>query len=207
MYQAELDLFRSTRARTWALVEGLSPAQMDYSPAPGQWSVGELVDHILLAEKLNRGEIAQLIELKKAGQKPVLKRTFADVNVSIGYIPKSLLPYLEIPFTLLNIFVPSSVRELMTRYRLVPAQNPDVGAPRQGRPADELRDELRASLKETEALFEANPDLDYNQMIHRHPLTGANTVPQLLRFTALHEQRHQSQISDVLAHPQFPKTA
>jgi len=207
MYQADLDLFRSTRARTLALVEGLSQAQMDFAPAPGKWSAGELVDHILLAEKLNRGEIAQLIELKKAGQRPVLKRTFADVNVSIAYIPKSLLPYLEVPFTLLNMVTPSSVRELMTQYRLVPAQNPDVGAPRKGRPADELRRELRAGLEETETLFESNPTLDYQEMIHQHPLTGCNNVLQLLRFTAFHEQRHQSQISDVLAHPRFPKEA
>jgi len=205
MYQAELDLLRATRARTLALVEGLSQAQMDFSPAPGKWSVGELLDHLLLSEQVYRDQIAQLIELKKAGQKPVLKRTFADLNVSVGFIPKSLLPFLDVPFSLLNLVTPSSVRESMIRYPLVPAQTSDKTTPRQGRPTDELRGELLSSFKETEALLEANPNLDYREMVSEHPLMGTNNALQLLRITAVHEQRHQDQISKILALPQFPK--
>ena len=120
---------------------------------------------------------------------------------------KSLLPFLEVPFRLLNMVVPNSAREFMTRYRLVPAQSPDVGTPRKGRSIDELRQELRTSLQETEALFEANPTLDYQAMIQQHPLTGVNNVLQLLRIIAFHEQRHQSQISDILRLPGFPRAA
>jgi uncharacterized damage-inducible protein DinB len=207
MYQADLDLFRATRQRTLELTQGLSQAQTEFSPGLGRWSVGEVLDHLLLAEALNRREIAQLIDLAKSGQRPYLNRTFADLNVSIAFIPKAMLPFFEVPFWLLNMLVPSFVRELMTRYRLVPAQNPDVGTPRQGRPIDDLRQELRSSLQETEALFEANPTLDYRAMIHQHPLTGVNNVLQLLRFVASHEQRHQSQISEVLGLPGFPRAA
>jgi uncharacterized damage-inducible protein DinB len=207
MYQADLALFRSTRNRTLGLAEGLSQAQTEFSPSPNRWSVGEVLDHILLAEALNRGEIAQLIELAKSGRRPYLNRTFADVNVSLGFIPKSWLPFFEVPFRLLNLIVPSGTRELLTRYRVVPAQNPDVGAPRHGRSIGELRHDLRSSLQETEALFEANPTLDYRGMIHQHPLTGVNNVLQLLRFVAFHEQRHQSQIGDLLRHPSFPRAA
>jgi uncharacterized damage-inducible protein DinB len=205
MFQSDLQAFRSTRARTLEMIGGLSQAQLDYSPAPDRWSVGELLDHLLLAEKILRDEIAQLIELKKAGRQPVLKRSFRDLDVSIAYIPKSLLPLVEIPFTLFNLFVPSVVRELMMRYRLVPAQNPNIATPRKGRPAAELCDELRASLQETERLFEANPNLDYREMISQHPLLGTNNILQLLRLLTGHEQRHQSQISDLLTSPQFPK--
>jgi uncharacterized damage-inducible protein DinB len=207
MFKSDLEVFRSTRAQTLAMVERVSQAQLDYSPAPHEWSVGELLDHILLAEKVFRDEIAHLIELKQAGQKPVLKRSFRDLDVSIAYIPKPLLPVVEIPFTLFNMFVPSAARELMMRYRLIPAQNPEVATPRKGRPADQLRNDLRSSLKETEALFEANPDLDYREMIDEHPLLGTNNVLQLLRLLALHEVRHQSQISDILADPRFRKVA
>jgi len=207
MFQADLEFLRSTRARTLAKTEGLSQAQMDYSPGSGKWSVGELLDHLQLAEKIYRNEIAQLIELEKAGRKAMLTRSFRDLNVSIAYIPKSLLPIIEIPFTLFNMFVPSAVREPMMRHRLIPAQNPDIATPRKGRPAAELRNELRSSLKETAALFEANPNLDYREMIDRHPLLGANNVLQLLRLLALHEQRHQSQISDIFMDPQYPKAS
>jgi uncharacterized damage-inducible protein DinB len=145
--------------------------------------------------------------MAKSGQKPYLNRTFTDLNVSIAFIPKVMLPFFEVPFRLLNMVIPSFVREFMTRYRLVPAQNPDVGTPHKARPIDELRHELHSSLRETEALFEANPTLDYRTMVHQHPLTGANNVLQLLRFVASHEQRHQSQISDILRLPSFPRAA
>jgi DinB superfamily len=207
MYQADLALVGAARQRTLELVAGLTQVQIEFSPDPGRWSVGEVLDHLLLAEALNRRDIAELIALAKSGRRPYLKRTFADMNVSMAFIPKSMLPSLEVPFRLLSLVVPRSARELLTRYRLVPAQSPDVGTPRKGRFIDELREELHGSLQEMKALFEANPTLDYRAMIHQHPLMGVNNALQLLRIVALHEQRHQSQISDILRHPGFPQAA
>ena len=206
MFRESLEMFRSARLRTISLASGLSQAQLDFTSAAGKWSVGEVLDHLLLADKLNRDQIAELIELKRAQRKPFVRRGFADVNVSVGYIPKCVLPILEVPFTLLNTFVPAGVREYMTRNRLVPAQHPDIATPRRGRPAAELRENLASSLQETEDLFEANADLDYSEMIAQHPLLGSNNVPELLRFMAAHEQRHQSQIDNVIASPQFPES-
>jgi uncharacterized damage-inducible protein DinB len=207
MYQADLALFRAARHRTLELIDGLTQAQTAFSPGSGQWSVGEILDHLLLAEALNRREIAELIAMKKSGRRPHLQRTFADMNVSIAFSPTSMLPYFEVPFRVLNMVVPRCAREFMTRYRLVPAQSPDAGMPHKDRPIGELRQELRHALQEMEALFEANPTLDYRTMMHQHPLIGVNNAVQLLRIIAYHEQRHQSQLSDVLRHPAFPRVA
>jgi uncharacterized damage-inducible protein DinB len=204
MLQAELERFRAVRSRTLALINGLAQAQMDYAPAAGKWSVGEVADHLLLAERLYRSEIAQLIALRLAGREPALDRSFADINVSLAFVPKALLPFLELPLTVMNFFVPRGVRELMMRYRIAPAVNPDAAAPRPGRDADELRAELLASLRETETLLSARPELDYRAMIVRRPLLGTNNVPQLLRLMALHEERHQTQIDGLLADRRFP---
>jgi hypothetical protein len=200
-------LFEAARQRTLELTAGLTQAQTDFSRAPNQWSVGEVLDHLLQAEALNRRDIAELIAMAKSGLRPYLKRTFTDVNVSMAYIPKSVLPSLEVPFRVLNTVVPRFAREFMMRHRLVPAQSPDVGMPRQGRSIDTLREELRTSPREMKALFEANPTLDYTAMIHQHPLMGVNNAVQLLRMVALHEQRHQSQIGEILRHPGFPRVA
>ena len=205
MFQESLQLFRSARSRTLALAAQLSQEQLDYASATGKWSAGEVLDHLLLAEKVNREQIAELIELQKAQQKAFVKRSFADVNVSVAHIPKSLLPIFEVPFTLLNTIVPVGFREFITRHRLIPAQSPDIALPRKGRAASELREALAGSLRETEGLFEANPNLDYGEMSVRHPLMGTNSVPGLLRFMALHEQRHQSQINNIMTSPQFPR--
>ena len=207
MYQSDLALVGAARQRTLELIEGLTQTQIAFSPGSGQWSVGEILDHLLLAEALNRREIAELIAMQKSGRRPYLQRTFADMNVSIAFIPKSMLPSLEVPFRMLNMMVPRTAREFLTRYRLVPAQSPDAGTPRKDRSIDELREELRHSLQEMTTLFEANPTLDYRAMIHRHPLMGVNNAVQLLRIVTRHEQRHQSQISEILRHPGFPRVA
>ena len=201
-----LEEFRATRAHTLALAEVLSQSQFDHAPARGGWSVGEVLDHMLLAEATNRGQIAKLIELKRAGREAELRLTFSDVNVSVAYVPRSVLPLLSTPLTLINAFVPDCLRNYLTRNRLVPFQNPDVAAPRRRRPALRLREDLLASLKETEALFQTNPNLDYGEMAVQHPLLGRYDVPGLLRFMSAHEQRHQSQIADIVSDPQFPRT-
>jgi DinB superfamily len=204
MVRADLERFRSIRARTLAMVQGLSQAQMDYSPAPDKWSVGDAVDHLILSEKIARADIAELIECTKAGRRPVLYRSFADFNATVFFIPKGMLPFLEMPFNFLNMFIPNGVRDFFLRYTLIPARAADAATPRRGRSAAELLDELRSSLEETEALVAANPNLDYAKMIRQHPLLGTQNVPQLLHILGLHEQRHHAQISDLLMDSQFP---
>ena len=205
-FRSAFEFHRATRNQTLGIVQELSQSQMDYEPAPRKWSVGEVLDHLILGQRLYLSYIAEVIGMKAAGQGSTLSLSFTDVDVSVGFIPKSLLPALEAPFTMLNMFLPTSVRDLMTRYRLIPAQNPDITSPRRARPADELRNDLISSLKATEALLESRPDLDYGEMMIQHPLLGNNNVPGMLRFLALHEQRHQSQINNILGSPGFPSS-
>lgn len=193
-----LDKFAATRARTLAMADGLTQEQLDCLPAPNRWSVGEVLDHMLRAERINREQVAQLIQLKRQGKRPEIRLTFSDLNVSVAGLPRSLLSLFEAPLTLMNMFVPGSLRNFLTRTRVVPFQNPDRATPRRGRSAVELRSDLIASLEETKRLFQNNPDLDYDQMFIQHPLLGRYDVPGLLRFMAAHEQRHQSQMNDVL---------
>jgi DinB family protein len=202
-----LDEFRTVRARTFAMIQGLSQKQLDYVPEPGAWSVGEQVDHLILAEQVLRRDIAILIERAKAGQTPYLYRSFAEFNARPAFLPECALPWLEAPLTVFSMVIPASVREYVVRNVPFPAQAPDVMLPRPGRTKAELCEELGAMLHETEALFAANPSLDYDNMRHQHPLFGIQTVPQLVRILWLHEQAHQDQITRILASPQFPKAA
>src|ERR1051325_7915960 len=191
---AGLEEFRAARARTLALARGLTQAKLDYRPGGG-WSEGEVLDHMLLAERTNREQLTRLVGMARAGRRrPELWLSFADVNVSVAYVPRSLLYALEGPLTLMNMFVPDGLRNYLTRKRLLPFRNPDQAAPRRGRAYSALLQDLDASLRETEALLINNPDLDYAAMTVRPPLLGRYDVPGLLRFMAAHEQRHQSQM-------------
>jgi hypothetical protein len=207
MVQAELEQLCAVRSRTLAMMQPLSQSQLDYRPEPGEWSAGEVMDHLILAEQVLRGDMAILIERAKTGQTPYLYRSFAEFNPRPAFIPVCALPFLEIPLNLLTMFTPAGIREYLVRNAPVRALAPDVTVPRPRRPKADLYQELRSTLRETEALFAANPSLDYDQMRHQHPLFGVQTVPQLLRTLWLHEQAHQDQLARVLASPQFPRAA
>lgn len=199
-----LNVPATARAATIRLVASLNQAQLDFSPQTGKWSIGEVLDHLLLVEELYRREIARLIALKRAGQRPYIRRTFADVNVSPLYLPDVLLPFLTLPLTIANVFIPSFVRDLATEYAVIPTRNPDGTTPRARRPAAELRAGLITSQAYIRELLAENDDLDFSEMVSEHPLTGASNVPAMLSFLARHERRHQGQIARLKAEARFP---
>ena len=59
-----LDEFAATRAHTLAITNGLSQEQLEFVPAPNRWSIGEVLDHMLRAERVNREQVAQLLARK-----------------------------------------------------------------------------------------------------------------------------------------------
>lgn len=195
---------QSTRRRTLKMVRRVSQEQSKFAPASDRWSVGEVLDHLLLADRFYRREISALVKLARSGEATVLTRRMEEIDVSLALIPRGLLPMLEIPLSVLNPFVPKAARDFLTRNRVFAAKNPSDATPRMGRSIAKLRQDLGASLAEFQNLFDANPNLNYGRMIHRHPIMGLNNVPGLLRMAALHELRHQQQIRDVFDHPGFP---
>src|SRR5689334_19262142 len=141
MYRDDLELFHVARAATLKIADQVSDTQAAFIPAPGRWSIGEVLDHILLAEQLYRERFVKLIELAKAGKKPEIATDFSEIDTSILFIPRPMLPLLTMPFQMMNLFVPTTVRETLTRYRLMPAQAPSIAKPRRGRPVAELREQ------------------------------------------------------------------
>ncbi len=201
---SNLEPLKSIRTKTCELVDSFTDEQMNFVPKAGKWSIGEVVDHLILSEGIYRGEIQTLIGLKRAGKTPAIHRSLREINASIAFIPKSALPFLEIPLSMVTWMVPSMVRDTLIERVIIPSTNPDISTPRTGRSASELKAELRSSVEKTTKLFEDNLDLDFEEMRHTHPLIGANTVPSMIRFISLHESRHHGQIRDVMKVSGFP---
>src|SRR5713226_3618473 len=114
-----LATFHLARQQTLAMMAPLSQEQLDWPPGPGRWSVGEVVDHLVLSEGLFRKDIAALIELQKSGRKAEIVHTFSDFNTAPTFVPQSLLPMFEIPFTMMNMFMPKGLRDMMVRNRML----------------------------------------------------------------------------------------
>jgi hypothetical protein len=196
---AELERLARVRGGTLALIDGLAQPELDRRPPGGGWSVGEILDHLLRADASNRREISALIELARSGREPYISRGLTSDGVGLPFVPRSLLPLLSVPVSLMTLCVPTAVRELFVRTRLFPASAAEDLRPQRGRPAGELRSALAASVEETRSLLAANADLDYRRMVYQHPFFGANDVAGILRLTAAHEERHQDQLRETLA--------
>lgn len=201
---AELDRFRRVRARTLEMVRDLSQEQSDFSPSGKEWSVGQNLNHLWLAEKLYRDQFRRLIDLQRAGRRPSIYLSLREVNTSFAFIPREIIPLFELPLITFNLFVPRIVRETMVRFPLLSAKNPSVSEPEKGLPVHELRTALETSLEETEQLFRNNPGIDPTRMTITHPILGSNNIPQILRIVAPHEERHQGQIARVMRDARYP---
>jgi DinB superfamily len=201
----ELLAFLEARAETLERVKGLAQHQLDWSPAPGRWSVGEVLDHLRRVDTTYRGEIAELFRLAESGKSPVLRRGFADIDAALFNLPKSWLPHLELPFRMMSLLTPRPLLAFLASARFIPIKNPAAATPERGLPGEQLRREAAASAQALADLFAAHPDLDYRALRHEHPLFGNNHVLQLLEIETLHERRHHAQIAEVVAESGFPR--
>jgi uncharacterized damage-inducible protein DinB len=93
------EAFATARATTFALLESLSQAQLDQRPAPRKWSSGEVFDHLLLADMIHRGDIAELIDRAVQGAPTVIYRSARELDVAVFGIPRALMPVFSLPFS------------------------------------------------------------------------------------------------------------
>jgi len=80
MFNQDLEMFRLTRAETLRVSAGITQAQSEFAPAPGKWSVGEVLDHLLLAENFYRRIFVRLVELQKSGARPVIRSSGSSIQ-------------------------------------------------------------------------------------------------------------------------------
>ena len=196
MWQDSLESFSQARADTLSLLQDLSQEHLNYKPSPGKWSIGEVMDHLFLAERFFSTQIQLLVQQQRSGQRPSLSLSFADLNVRPAFVPGFLLPLLEIPLTITNRFVPRPFLTLLLATPLGIARHPDAADPRADLPKEQLQMQLAEGLAETRAIFAQNQDVDFSKLRIRHPLLGDNSVIQLLGVMNAHERGHQKKIRE-----------
>jgi uncharacterized protein (TIGR02246 family) len=192
----EAAMAQHVRTETLRLVQGLSQEQFDWSPAPGKWSIGEVLDHLLRAEQFFQRDLEQLAQSSPSGPTHIQHR-LCDLDIGLPFIPKSLMPALELPLSLMTLLVPAPVLNILAFSRLLPLRHPSAADPRPGRPAEVLRQHLGESCSRTAELIGRFSPRDAAAMTVSHPMLGIRTIPELIRFQAHHEMRHQGQIQDL----------
>jgi hypothetical protein len=193
-----LHRFVQTRSDTLTELRSLSQLQLDQRPSPEKWSIGEILDHVYLAERFFRKQIERLVARVRAGQSTYLRLTFADLNVRPALVPAVLLPLLEIPFSITNVLVPKPIRQQLIASPLGRARHPDAANPRASLSKEQLEQLLESGLAETIALFDQNSDVDFSALRISHPLLGDNSVVELVGIIIAHEIGHLKKIQNSL---------
>lgn len=164
-------------ARTAILgeVRGLSEAQLGFRTAPGRWSIGEILDHLCLAERAMIRSISRLLQ-QAAG---------------LGRIgePGSM----ETPSSRIDL-------DLYNR----PAGAPESVFPSPDRPLERLlagleesRERLQEVTKRAEGRVVGNVTLPHFQL-------GELNFYQWLAVQGAHEAKHLAQIRRIKSAPAFP---
>jgi hypothetical protein len=195
---AELEARQVIRIRTLSLIQPLGQNQLDHAPGAGAWSVGEIVDHILLAEQVEQGIVKELILLIRRGKRPFVERSLLDLGLYPKFMPKVFISSLEPLVSFFSANIPLSIRAWFMQQPLIPFTHPAQATPRRFLPGDELRSRLVFSYQATSSLFKANADIDFHSLVVRHSILGCLHTIGLLRLMGNHEARHQKQIEKTM---------
>jgi uncharacterized damage-inducible protein DinB len=155
-----------TRARLFESVEGLSAGEQAFLPAPGKWSVAEILEHLSLVERVVARVVTRLLEKSEAA----------------GQTSETAPP-----------FAPVSIAEFVERTRTQKLNAPESARPAGAPVADSLSHlrDSRAALRDLRARVER---ADCASARIPHPVWGPLNLYQWLLFLGAHEARHLAQI-------------
>jgi hypothetical protein len=157
-------------------VRGLSDAQIGYRPVPDRWSIGEILDHLCLAERAMIRTISRLLQhaagLGQIGEPGSMEMPSHRIDLDLykrpAGAPESVLPSPERPLE-----------------RLLAG-------------LEESRERLQEVTKRAEERVVGNVTLPHFQL-------GNLNFYQWLAVQGAHEAKHTAQIRRIKADPAFPK--
>jgi hypothetical protein len=171
-------LLKDSEARTLGVLEKLTDEQLKFKPAPDKWSVLEVAEHLTLAEGAIFGGVQKAID--------------AGVNPGWEAKTKGKSEFLE--------------QAVLDRSHKV--QAPETLVPTGKLSRQEVMEKFKQERAET-LKFAAKTRLPLKSYTFDHPapVIGTLNAYQWLLLVGLHNMRHNLQIDEVMANPNFPKNA
>jgi hypothetical protein len=162
------------RAELLREVAKLSQCQVDWRPAPGEWSIGEVIDHLTVAEIATGKLTTKLTKEAAAGGAPAV-------------FPHDLVEFAALP-------VPASAA----------ANAPESVWPTHGKPLAELLATLRATRERSRQSFDRLAACDPRALRFKHFRLGELDLAQWWRLAADHDRVHLAQVRDIKRTAEFP---
>ena len=166
---------QSNRTRLLKEVDGLSQAQFDWSPAKDEWSIGEVIHHVTLAE------------------------------VNIGKLTTRLLREAEVAGTLRPRQKGDMHFETFRAPGRGPVPAPRLIWPQGGRPREGLLEDIRATRERSRRSFERVAAIDPRPLVWKHEFFGDLHLGQYWTIVRVHDPQHIEQIQKIKAAPGFPR--
>ena len=164
----------SVRAEVLEEAEGLSQRRADWRPSDKDWSVGEIVHHLTIAEIATGKLTTKLTREAEAAGAPA------------GF-PADLAAFKPLPAMPLG-----------------PAEAPPVVWPEHGKPIGELLATMRATRERSRQSIEKLAAIDPRPLTFKHVRLGELDLSQWWQLQAQHDGIHLAQIRDVKRAPGFP---
>ena len=155
--------------------EGLSQAQADWRPSDTDWSVGEILHHLTLAE-INTGKLTSKL-IKEA-----------DAAGKLAPYPSDLKGFAPLP--------PQTPG---------PMEAPPVVRPEKGHPIVQLRADMKSTRERSRQSIERLAGVDARPLIWKHFALGDLNLAQWWMLQARHDADHLQQLQAVKASSGFPK--
>ncbi|HEX2780961.1 MAG TPA: DinB family protein [Gemmatimonadaceae bacterium] len=165
-----LEVLDETRASLTMAVAQVPAERRDVRPAPGKWSVGEILDHVRQVDANFARLFSKRVDEARAAGAP------AETDGS------SILSRLDRAM-------------VVDRSRKVEA--PSRIQPREGTLVEDALAALRESRAAVRAALAAASGLALGSVVHPHPVFGALDMYQWTLFIAYHEERHAQQIREI----------
>jgi hypothetical protein len=164
--------------RAERLARGLSRDQLNWSPAPGAWGIGQCLDHLRVANEVYLPPIASALDGRQAS--PVEEVT-------------------------LSRFIRWFIRNYVGPSVGTKAKAPSKARPVAAVEVSVLDAFLRTNQTARELISKAS-DYDVNHIRFRNPFVPLLrfTVGSGLEIVSQHESRHLQQAERVRQHPEFP---
>jgi hypothetical protein len=165
---------QQVRSRVLAEADGLTQAQADWRPAANEWSVGEILSHLTIAETHTGKLTTKLVrEAEAAG--------------NIGRYPADVARFETVPER-------GDER----------AEAPPAVWPQHGQPLPQLVSDMKAIRERSRQSIEKIATLDPRRLLFKHARFGDLNIAQWWILQAQHDGVHLKQIRDVKTSRGFP---
>jgi hypothetical protein len=168
------DDLQAVRAEILAEVRALSQGQSDWKPGDREWSVGEVIHHLTVAE-VNTGKLTtKLVREAQAAGAPA---RFPDDLTDFSPVPRGAAGR---------------------------AEAPPVVWPDHGKPVGDLIEAIIATRERSRQSIDKLAACDPRALTFTHGRLGELDLAQWWLLTAEHDRDHLGQIRSIKAAPGFP---